>query len=72
MEQSDPLEDGDPHTCTQNEHEETANAFASLISAIGPPKTRPSISKFVKKLDNIPEISLPLSLPRCAALSLAD
>lgn len=39
---------------------------------MGPTKNRPSVTKFVKKLEDIPEISLPPALPRRAALSLAE
>ena len=39
---------------------------------MGPTKNRPSVSKFVKRMEEIPEISLPLALPRKAALSLAE
>lgn len=37
-----------------------------------PIKNRASISKFVKRMEEIPEISLPPALPRKAALSLAE
>jgi len=39
--------------------------------AMGPAKNRPSVTKFVKRLENILGISLPPALPRKAALSLA-
>lgn len=68
MEQTDPPKDGDPSTDHQWEHEESANAFASLIFSIRAQKTRLS-TKFVKKLDDILEISLPPNLPRHEALS---
>lgn len=51
--------------------EENVVAFASLLTSLGRPRSRPSISKFVKKLEDIPKIILPPSLPRCAVLSLS-
>ena len=67
----DALEDGEPPSDQQRENEGTTKAFASLISAMGLAKYRPSITKFVKRLEDIPEISLPPTLPRRAALALA-
>jgi len=46
--------------------------FASLIADQGVPKAKPVASKFVKKLDEIPEIALPPTLPRKATISLAE
>lgn len=73
MEPPDPPEDGDtPPKKLISEQDENADAFASLIYAIGPSRNKPLISKFVKKLEDIPEISLPPSLPCQAALSLSE
>jgi len=66
-----PSEEGDPHPPSQPRNEENVEAFASLIAENGAPRNRPSVNKFVKKLESIPEISLPPSLPRRAAISLA-
>ena len=49
-----------------------AVAFTSLIGSMGPKRTISAISKFVKKLDFIPEISLPPTLPCKVAISLAE
>jgi len=51
--------------------ENHAELFASLIPDNASAKTRPSVSKFIKKLDEIPEVSLPPSLPRKSAITLA-
>jgi len=51
-----------------DDHEAT---FTTLMAENEAPKARPSISKFVKKLVDILEISLPPTLPRKAAISLA-
>jgi len=68
----DPLEEGDPLPVGLQENEEVAEAFASLIAVTRTPRIRPTINKFVKKLADIPEISLPHTLPRRAALSLIE
>lgn len=68
----DSLDNGEPPPDHQQEPEDIANTFASLIFAMGPPKNRPSITKFVKRLDDISKISLPPTLPRRATLSLAE
>lgn len=47
------------------------DAFNQLLAGL-PPKKRSDASKFVKKLNEIPEISLPLETPIQVALSLAD
>jgi hypothetical protein len=47
-------------------------AFASLIPENITERIRPSASKFIKKLDEIPEVSLPPALPRRAAVALAE
>eukprot|EP00253_Pinus_taeda_P032749 PITA_32749 len=47
------------------------DAFNHLLAGL-PPKKRIDASKFVKKLDEIPEISLPPETPMQFALSLAD
>lgn len=72
LEQMDSPEDGGPPPDHHKEPEDSANVFASLISATRPPKNRPSVTKFVKILDDIPEISLPSNLPRRAVLSLEE
>jgi len=46
--------------------------FASLIPDNASSRSRPSVSKFVKKLDQIPEVSLPPSLPRKSVITLAE
>lgn len=60
----DTPKDGDPLTDHLLEQEDITNTFTSLIYAIGPPKNRSSLTMFMKKLDDVPEISLPLTLPR--------
>ena len=52
--------------------EDLEKKFSSLIPKNATSKIRPSASKFIKKLDEIPEVSLPPSLPRKAAISLAE
>jgi len=54
------------------DNEDQAEIFASLISENATSRIKPSASKFVKKLADIPEIPLPPSLPRKAAISLAE
>ena len=68
----DALEDEEPFSYQQHENEGTTKAFASLIFAMGSTKNRPSVTKFVKILEDIPEISLPPALPRRATLSLVE
>ncbi len=68
----DSSEDKEPPSDNQQENEGTEKDFASLISAMGPAKNQPSVTKFVKRLEDIPKISLPLALPRKATLSLAE
>lgn len=46
-------------------------AFRSLLASL-PKKKKIEVAKFVKKLDDIPEISLPPEGPIQVALSLAD
>jgi len=50
-------------------HEEI---FASIFSESSDARPRPSVTKFIKKLDEIPEVNLPPSLPRKSAISLAE
>lgn len=52
--------------------EDYEKLFASLILENASTRIRPSVTKFVKKLDEIPEVSLPPSLPRKAAIALAE
>jgi len=52
--------------------ENHADLFASLIPGNAAAKPHPSISKFIKKLDEIPEVSLPPSLLRKSAITLAE
>lgn len=63
-----------PPSALSDELEESASvstsASTSLISSLGPPLSRHVISKFVKKLNDIPKIVLPPTLPCRAALSL--
>jgi len=47
-------------------------AFSNLVKSLPPQRPRPAISKFVKKLDILQEVQLPQTLPRMAALSLAE
>ena len=47
-------------------------AFKRLVTAAGKKITAPPIPKFIKKLDAIPEISLPVEKPIKIALALAD
>lgn len=51
--------------------EENVAALASLLTSPDPPRSRPSISKFVKKLEDIPEIILSPFLSRFVVLSLS-
>ena len=51
--------------------ESAADAFSALVKSLQPQRTRPTLSKFVKKLDGLQEVNLPPTLPRMAALSLA-
>ena len=46
--------------------------FASLLSEPSDARPRPSLTKFIKKLDEIPEVSLPPSLPRKSAIALSE
>eukprot|EP00253_Pinus_taeda_P008795 PITA_08795 len=50
----------------------TAGAFRSLLSHKGKKRSHPNIPKFIKKLDEIPEIALPEDQPIKIALALAD
>lgn len=59
----DSPEDRDPLFDHRQENEGTTKEFASLISAMGPEKNRPPVTKFVKRLEDIPEISPPRSPP---------
>lgn len=47
-------------------------AFTSLISSFFPPCNRPFVSKFIKKLKDIPEIVLPPSFPRKADILISE
>ena len=49
-----------------------AQVFSAWINSLAPPCPRPTISKFVKKLDGIQEVSLPPTIPRMVAFSLAE
>ena len=68
----DPLEDEYHHSDHQQETKVTKKAFASLISVMILAKSRPSVSKIVKIMEEIPEISLPPAFPRKATLSNAE
>eukprot|EP00253_Pinus_taeda_P031855 PITA_31855 len=68
----DPSEEGDPLPNSHQGNEENEEAFTSLIATIRAPRNMQTINKFLEKLEDIPEISLPLSLPCRAALSLAE
>ena len=46
-------------------------AFSSLIASL-PKRKKTDFSKFVKKLDDVPEVTLPPEGPIQVALSLAD
>jgi len=67
-----PSEEGYPPSPIHPGNEENEEAFTSVIIANGAPRNRPTINKFVKKVEDIPKISLPPSLPRRATLSLAE
>jgi len=67
-----PSSKGDPHSSSQQVTDENEEACASLISENGAPRIRPSVNKFVNKFVEIPKISLPPTLPRRAAISLAE
>jgi len=54
------------------DNEYQANIFTSLISENATIRNKTIASKFVKKLADIPEISLPPSLPRKATISLVE
>lgn len=60
----------DPSQMQDNEYQ--AEIFASLISKNATIRNKPVASNFVNKLADIPEISLPPSLPRKAAISLVE
>jgi len=47
-------------------------AFSALIKSLPAQCARPFVSKFVKKTEGLQEVSLPPSLPRKAALTLAE
>ena len=55
-----------------HQHDDSLASFTSLISSLGPQRTRPATTKFVKKLESIPEISLPPSVPRKATISITE
>lgn len=46
--------------------------FSALIKSLPAQRARPSVSKFVKKIEGLQEVSLPPSLPRKAALALVE
>jgi len=48
-----------------------AEAFSNLLKSL-PKKKTPEVSKFMKRLDDIPEISLPPEKPIQVALSLSE
>eukprot|EP00253_Pinus_taeda_P028296 PITA_28296 len=52
--------------------EDPNKAFSDLVKSLPPLHPRPAISKFVKKLHILQEFHLPPTLPRMAALSLAE
>jgi len=52
--------------------EDYEKLFTSLIPDNASARIRPSATKFVKKLDEILEVSLPPSLPRKSAIALAE
>lgn len=52
--------------------DEQITIFSSLISENGATRIKPTTTKFVKKLTNILEISLPPSIPWKAAISLVE
>jgi len=54
------------------EPEDLEKLFASLTKDNHSEKIRPAASKFIKKLDEIPEVPLPPALPRRAAVALAE
>jgi len=45
----DSSDNGEPTKNHEQEPEDTANAFASFIFAMGPPKNRPLVTNFVKR-----------------------
>eukprot|EP00253_Pinus_taeda_P029321 PITA_29321 len=47
-------------------------AFSALVKSLPSQRPRPTISKFVKKLDVLQEVILPPSLPRMVVLSLVE
>jgi len=65
-----PYVEGNPHSSTQPGIEQNTEAFTSLITENGAPRNILSVNKFVKKLDRVLDISLPLALPRRASISL--
>jgi len=67
----DASEDEEPLSDQHQENDGTTKTFASLISIIDPTKNNPLVTKLVKRLEDIPEISLPPTLRHRAALSLA-
>jgi hypothetical protein len=47
-------------------------AFKALVGSLFPPPTRPNTSQFVKKLEQIPEVSIPSTIVRRKSLSFAS
>jgi len=62
MDPPDPL-GGDP---------ELQRAFSNLVKSLPPQRPRPTTTNFVKKLDVLQEVHLPPTIPRMAAISLAE
>ena len=62
---------GTPHAPPPPPPPSTAEAFNRLLAGL-PKKKHPEASNFVKKLDDIPKISLPVETPIQVALSLLD
>lgn len=48
------------------------HTFSTLVKSMPPHLARPIVSKFVRKLDGLQEVSLPPTLPRMATLALAE
>jgi len=46
--------------------------FSNLVKSLPPQRSRPTATKFVKKLDVLQEVQLPPTIPRMAAISLAE
>ena len=62
-----------PDAATEGSNEQsTTSDFSAFIKSLQPQHPRPALSRFFKNLDGLQEVNLPPTLPRMAALSLAE